>query len=188
MPWAWTAQTASGRGATSWPAQGHEVEHSYPLELKAHTHRGGDVGRMKEIPVRKTIMHAGVHHAGITVETLGQAIVGIERYDVLRAAAGSGRVGGTAGEGAGAVRVLLIAVIGADQIQLWNDRVPHAGPEYLQCLVVDVGRLCAALNIDEGNRVGGKAEARTQRSSRIRVLDMLVAAEDLQKAHVVQPN
>ena len=86
---------------------------------------------MKQVPVREPVMHAAVHQAGECVEALAQAIVGIERYDILGAAAIAVRIGGTAGLCAGGVGILLIAVVRADQIQLWNDRVPNAAPEHL---------------------------------------------------------
>src|SRR6202034_66505 len=102
--------------STSWPP-GREVEHiRWRLELEAHAHRRGDVGGAEIVTGGEGVPDAAVHHADIAVETLGQAIVGVERDHVLIAATGSGLGGmglvqGTFGIGGGAaVLVLLITI------------------------------------------------------------------------------
>src|SRR5579863_4008499 len=125
------------------------------LELEPYTRGRGDVGGMVNIPVGQSVPHTAVHHTGVHIEALAQAIVRIEGHDVFGAAAGSGHVAVAAGVHAGGVAVLLVAVVRGGQIQIRDHRISDARPEHLQGLVVDVRRLGAALNVDEGDGVVG---------------------------------
>src|ERR1700728_2193317 len=105
---------------------------------------------MIEITIRLAVLHTGVHYAGVDIEALGQAIVRIEGHVVRGAAAASGYVGAAARIRAGGVAILLVAVVRGGQIQIRYHRISDTAPEHLQGLVIDVGRLRAALYVDEG--------------------------------------
>src|ERR1700683_4701565 len=116
-------------------------------ELVAHANGGVDVVR-GEVAAGRSVMHAAVHGAHVSVEVLGEPVVGVEGKSVQASAAGAVRDSRAVCLFPGAIRTLMVAVICRGQVEVRTDAVAYAGPIHLHDLLFGVRRV-----VDESQNV-----------------------------------
>src|SRR5450631_2264984 len=152
---------------------GHEAAvGSSQLELIAKADGRGHVGHM-QVAAGQPVMHVCKHDAGVSIETLGQPIVGVERNIIESAAAGTGLSARAAGISAGSVGILMITVVRRGQVEIRYDRVSYPRPIDLQNLVVGKGGI-----VDESQFIATDiVETRRQRPLWMSTLDLLITTQ-----------
>src|ERR1700722_3731975 len=141
-------------------------------ELAAQADGGVDVGR-GQVAAGHAVVHAAVHGAEVSVEVLVEVVVSVEGKGLEVAAANAVRGSRAAGLLAGAVGVLIVAVVGHGQIEVRNDCVAGAGPKHIHRL-----RFVVGIVGDEGqNVIADVIEPGAQRRRWIGILDALIAGK-----------
>src|SRR5580704_17396475 len=97
-------------------------------KLVTHADRGVHVGGVESVAAGQAIVHAAVHDARVRIEVVIEEVVGIEGERLETSAAGAVRGGIAAGNLAGAVGILLDAIVRSRQVEIRYDRVASADP------------------------------------------------------------
>src|SRR3984957_2076844 len=105
-------------GPSIWPSGlGRESADPRRQDSEFVAHAGGGVDvRRGQIAAGHAVVHAAVHGAEVSVEVLVEVVVSVEGKGLEAAAANAVRGSRAAGLLAGAVGVLIVAVVGHGQI------------------------------------------------------------------------